>query len=96
MFHKLFVERDGCFDTLYDELVQSALHLSYSLFACLSCCDEFGNHRVIVGWDGIASIHMGIKTYSESPRGMESSDTARRRTEVIEGVFRIDTAFYSM
>ena len=88
------MERNGCFDSLYNELIQGTFHLSDGLFTGLSGCDEFGNHGVIVGWDSIPCIHMGIKAYTEAPRGMESGDTTRRRTKIIERVFRIDTALY--
>ena len=90
------MERNGRFDAFHDKLVECPLHFFDALFAGTRPADEFGNHGIVVGRNGIAGVYVRIHANAVPFRTVERNDFPGAWPEIIERIFRVDAAFHGV
>lgn len=87
------LKRDGGFDTFNYKFVEGAGHNVYSFGAVFAIRDEFADHRVIVGRDGVAGVDVRFKANASAAGGVKHFDSAGGGAEFVRGIFGVDAAF---
>ena len=54
--------------------------------------DQLADHRIVMGWDRIASLRMRIKSHAKAARYKQAFDQARARLEILVWIFCINAA----
>ena len=96
MVHQLPMEWNGCLNALYYKFVQCPAHFIDGLFPGLGSGNQLGNHGVVVGWDNVSTIYVGIQSHPVSSRCMQGSDFSRRWPKIIVWILGVDPAFDGM
>src|SRR5258706_3533209 len=92
--HQFEMEGNSGFHAFDNKLTQRAFHTGDYFFTRLAADDEFGNHRIVVGWNSIACIYVAIDPNAVPAGHMQIRNLTGRRAEAIGGVFCIDAAFH--
>ena len=90
------LKRDGGFDAFNHKFVKSAGHNVHGFGAVFAISDEFANHRVIVGRDGVTGVDMRFKANASAAGCVKHFNSARGGTKAIKRVFGVDAAFDGM
>ena len=83
----------GGLHTFDHEFMQAAPHAFDRFFAGWLPDDQFSDHGVIVGTDGVAFVDVRIESHAWSAWEAKFGDGSRAASEAIVGVFGIDAEF---
>ena len=92
MFQKLAVEGNRGAHPFNDELLKRPQHAADGLLARGCPHDQLGDHRIVVGRDHVARVHVRVEPHAWPARRMKHGDLARRGAEVFERILRVDAA----
>ena len=87
---------DGGFDSFNHKFVEGAGHNVHGFGAVFAVGDEFADHRVVVGGDGIAGVDVGFEANASTAGCVKHFDSAGGGAEAVKGVFGVDAAFDGM
>src|SRR5204863_5646172 len=87
---------DGGFDASDHVFAQRAAHFVHSLAAVSAVGDEFADHGIVMGGNGVAGIGMAIDANAAPARLIIHLDPARTRAEIIKRILGVNAAFDSV
>ena len=73
VIHQGEVERYSGLYTFYYKFTEGSFHSGNYLLPRLTCGNEFGNHRIIIGWNGVASVNMAVYSHAVTEQALETS-----------------------
>src|SRR5687768_10193620 len=76
VFHQLQMEWNGGFDTLDHIFCQCAMHGGNGFIPCSCNSNDFSDHGVIIGRDGISCVNMRINPDAVAARLVQNRDLA--------------------
>src|SRR5437660_6498172 len=94
--HNGRMESNRCPDSGNVVLVERASHAVDSGVARSADRDQLRDHRIVIRWNNIAGIGMGVDAHAPSARSVVKLNFARRRLETVARILRIDPALNGM
>ena len=88
------MERNRSFDSFNNKLLQRPLHPRNDFLPRLPRHDQLGNHRIIIGWNGIAAVHVAVNPDTMTTGEVQIRNFTRRWPESIGWIFGIDAALH--
>src|SRR5208282_4478799 len=89
-------ETDVGADTGDGVFVESATEPRNGFFAAVAPGDQLAQQRIVFQWHGIALVYALIEADAGARRRVPRQNFARRRKEVVVGIFRIQANFHSV
>lgn len=91
--HDGVAEWGGGLDTADEVFAEGAAHAIDGDFAGIAVGDEFTDHAIVVGGDGVAAVDMGVYADAVAAWGVVEGDISWGRSEILPRVFCVDAAF---
>src|SRR5262249_9216933 len=95
VFQNATMKRNRGMNALDNEHFQGSAHAHDRFFAVLTIGDEFGNQRIVIGWNYCIRVGGRIYAHSQPSRHMEGHDLAGRWCEFLR-MLSVNTAFNCM
>lgn len=91
VFQDEVTEGDGGGDAADEGFFECPLHTVQGNLTVPAKDDEFTDHGVVVGGDGVAAIDMGVHANAMASGRVVEFNFSRGGAEAVEGVFGVDT-----